>query len=620
MSKASSRSTEIIVFCSGKGGTGKTSLISSLAYALDSSGLKVMLIDADRATDGLSLFVLGPEGRSQLESFTPDSTFTGLLDQHRRTGTMTPTPKPIFRTQDHGRAYQTIISDRYLYGEMPQGKTETWSIDRQYERETFREAVTTLFDNLRSRAEYDYVLVDSRGGFSFESTDIAAAADSFIVVTEATYTNFYQDRNLVDRISKAAEEMRRKLVMRAIIVNKSTDPPELSYRNELVREFGVAFDDTYAVSIDFDALRAYKEQKAIYRTAPASQFAYDSLRAFQRILRVVTSQWSPKQVAQWDALAGSIDAAIAAHNERTASVEKLVEAERKRLIYAEAEVARLDSEFKRERAALQAEHARQSILLDEFRRRDELQETRAAHELKEARLRALNEAEAKHETKELGLRHETELQIRTLTIRNRMVGGLALVTIAILSFMQFSDWYSARRLKWQSNETTEGTPTSQAFPMPAREYSASRPLPASSPTPMNAPATGPSPNWNSPTVVPAENLADQPQNSLSRWFRGCPEGTHNVIVASGYPSDRAAATALSRLQDRFPQFEFRLVDSIASDQVSNPQLAIFAGAGLSMDAARDLSSQLVQAGVVATPLTTIQNFNCSSGGQQKARK
>jgi cellulose biosynthesis protein BcsQ len=61
----SNRQTEIIVTASGKGGTGKTLLLASLGYALQRSGHKVLFVDADTATDGLSLFLLGPRGWEQ---------------------------------------------------------------------------------------------------------------------------------------------------------------------------------------------------------------------------------------------------------------------------------------------------------------------------------------------------------------------------------------------------------------------------------------------------------------------------------------------------------------------------------------------------------------------------
>jgi MinD-like ATPase involved in chromosome partitioning or flagellar assembly len=53
---------EIIAITSGKGGSGKTIVTASLGFALTRVGHRVLMIDADTATDGLSLFLLGPQG------------------------------------------------------------------------------------------------------------------------------------------------------------------------------------------------------------------------------------------------------------------------------------------------------------------------------------------------------------------------------------------------------------------------------------------------------------------------------------------------------------------------------------------------------------------------------
>ena len=54
------------------------------------------------------------------------------------------------------------------------------------------------------------------------------------------------------------------------------------------------------VALDLNATAVYKVQRVIYRDAKASHFAYDSLRAFQQILRVVTSQWPEDRAWKWN--------------------------------------------------------------------------------------------------------------------------------------------------------------------------------------------------------------------------------------------------------------------------------------------------------------------------------
>ena len=76
MTSRSAGKTEIICICSGKGGVGKTLFSSCMGYALTRAGLRVLMIDGDPATDGLSLFLLGPKGIHQIDSFESHNTFS----------------------------------------------------------------------------------------------------------------------------------------------------------------------------------------------------------------------------------------------------------------------------------------------------------------------------------------------------------------------------------------------------------------------------------------------------------------------------------------------------------------------------------------------------------------
>src|ERR1700757_2777548 len=89
--------TEIIAIASGKGGSGKTLITVSLGYALVVSGLRVLLIDADPATDGLSLFLLGPSGMGQITDFKSVNTFSGVLRTFKAEERIQFTPREIPR-------------------------------------------------------------------------------------------------------------------------------------------------------------------------------------------------------------------------------------------------------------------------------------------------------------------------------------------------------------------------------------------------------------------------------------------------------------------------------------------------------------------------------------------
>lgn len=303
------RPTEIIAISSGKGGTGKTLVTACLGYALKKAGHEVLMIDADPGTDGLSLFLLGPEGMDTVEmDVKPKNTFRYILEDPNASRAGDVVPFSIHRHEDgHNLSYEALISSKTLYGNIEAGKGQTVEyVIPKLERTAFREALKGLFAGLREAGRFDYVLVDTRGGFAFESTDICALADSFIVVTEPDYTSFYQDRNLIQWVNRGAEAMGTQPLLRAIIVNKATDGEEKSFRLELEREFPVKFNETYAIPLDVNAITAYRHQLIPYAVNPGSDFAAHTMQAFSRIMRVVTSQWDSARVDAWNDLVDQV--------------------------------------------------------------------------------------------------------------------------------------------------------------------------------------------------------------------------------------------------------------------------------------------------------------------------
>jgi MinD-like ATPase involved in chromosome partitioning or flagellar assembly len=324
---------EIIAVASGKGGTGKTLLAACLGYALGRAQHRVLLIDADPGTDGLSLFLLGPKGMDQARSFGSQETFRGVLNEFRATGQLRMNPRRINRSakSDHGADYVALISGEGLYGDFDPSVSAVPDLDNA----TFRKAITALFVHLRSSFEYDYVVVDTRGGFAFESTDVCAAADSFILVTDADYTSFYQDRNLVSRISAAAKSMETKTLLRAILVNRAVEGEETSFRLQLEKEFPIRYIDTFAIPLDLEALKSYRVQQMPYVKAPASSFAYATLSAFSDILQTVTTQWPRERVDGWNGLVNEVSNAIERRN-----AEVQIEEEKQKVRAAEDYSAR----------------------------------------------------------------------------------------------------------------------------------------------------------------------------------------------------------------------------------------------------------------------------------------
>lgn len=303
---------EIIAIASGKGGTGKTHIASSLAYLLQSTGLRTLMIDTDTGTDGLSLFVLGEDGTKQIDQFDEKQTFRGIVESWNGKKISYDIGK-VNRLRDHGLRYPIILSGgKGIYGDKKLVSDQD-SVPR-VGQENFRKLLKALFDDLRLREfefeiegtektemkRFDYIILDTRGGFSFESTDVCALADSFIIVTEAQYTSFYQDRNLVNKINAAANIIGKKTFLRAIIVNKAIEGEEKDFRLTLEKEYDIDYDDTYSFPLDLEAMMAYKTHKVPIKEYPGSEFASAAVFAFSNIMRHITAPWSTKIINKWN--------------------------------------------------------------------------------------------------------------------------------------------------------------------------------------------------------------------------------------------------------------------------------------------------------------------------------
>jgi flagellar biosynthesis protein FlhG len=292
------RRPEIIAIGSGKGGTGKTLLTASLAYALVRVGHRVLVVDADLGTDGLSLFILGPDGRSDVRTFEDSQVLSALLQQPELIENAR--GRVINRTvgdKHQGVTYEAIVTSRSIYadgtGEDP--REELVNLGRP----AFQERLGRLFDKLRTEP-YDFVLVDTRGGFSFPTADACALADSFIVVMEADYTSFYQQRSLISAIDESAKQLKTSPLLRSILLNKCVDGDEPLFRSKVAETLRLSTGEIYTLPLDPDAARAYREQDLPFLTHPGSAYSFAALRAFSGTLKIVTAEWPETKVAAWN--------------------------------------------------------------------------------------------------------------------------------------------------------------------------------------------------------------------------------------------------------------------------------------------------------------------------------
>lgn len=281
---------QVVSFVSAKGGTGKTILSASTAYLLGQAGMSVVVIDTDFSTRGISLFLLGTILESKDlhirdENCLADSILNDLCVQE---------VSPISIKREEG-TYDVVLSNKEVWrGGVPDerflgGKlTESNSTDN----------VSKYYEYLRDlckrfRQEYDYVILDTRGGFDFTSAVPAAIADGYVVVIEADKVSLEQVKGFKEKIDEFTASINEeekdnkkgkiRAALKGFIVNKAIfSVDDKLFPEELARLYD---SKTFGViPADPDTIRAYQLKKIPHARFYDSDFSNYSLLAIDNLI------------------------------------------------------------------------------------------------------------------------------------------------------------------------------------------------------------------------------------------------------------------------------------------------------------------------------------------------
>lgn len=315
----SSTSCEFIAIVSGKGGTGKTFIASSMAYALIRAGQRTCLIDTDLGTQGLSLFILGDTAtRGLSRGIDVRNSLYQAVAQNNDGQFNVPVPFVADRGADHGISYDLIISNSQFYDrrlalggvdkkDAKELLKESMSESNDVFRRNFKSVISTLFTKLSQSGKYDYVLVDTQGGFGELSLLPAVFSDSIIVIAESDPTSFHQMAKLLTNVDLMAQQEQRQPYIRGVIVNKSVDGEDMQYRLALESQFGVEIGQTWPLPLDSDAILSYKSRQVPFLgTAKGSKFSAAATKCFTEIFDIVTADWGAESKRKWRLLVDDV--------------------------------------------------------------------------------------------------------------------------------------------------------------------------------------------------------------------------------------------------------------------------------------------------------------------------
>ncbi|MBU9643616.1 ParA family protein [Burkholderia gladioli] len=241
----------IICVASAKGGSGKTSLTATLGTFLSNLGKRVLLVDADYATNGLTLFYV-KDIRVEAEllrskSKSPRGLFEGL--SNRQFCDITPLGEKL-----------SIIPATYNL-QLPE------SIDARSAPNYF----TILFKELRDA--YDYIFIDAQAGLD-EMAQIAMSrqvSDEVVIVSE------------FDPMSAAGVER-----MKAMLRDDLTYERTWVLLNKILPEFATTFSDFLEVAkylnpIPWDAevVRAYARRRLAINTETGNEYTISAMQTLK---------------------------------------------------------------------------------------------------------------------------------------------------------------------------------------------------------------------------------------------------------------------------------------------------------------------------------------------------
>jgi flagellar biosynthesis protein FlhG len=218
-----SRAVTTIAVVSGKGGSGKTMLVATIATVLNEFGIKSTLVDTDIGTGGLSYY-LGLNYANGVGS--------GISDMLLR-------DPALERGTDIDRYIRKLISFEHM-SFVSVGDHR--KLLRSGKEEQFKKHIRDILKEIK-KVTTGYLLLDCRGGVDEDSLAVCGEADAILLVTETDPASFQATHYLADVLSD--RDLAHKI--KGFVVNRVFDDPQV-----IVRQGTHSFGGEYLGAIPFD--------------------------------------------------------------------------------------------------------------------------------------------------------------------------------------------------------------------------------------------------------------------------------------------------------------------------------------------------------------------------------
>lgn len=191
------KTTKVVVFLSGKGGSGKTTVAIAFAKLLSDIGKKVVLIDFDLSTNGASYFFKTYFKRSQR------GVWESLSEAYsKKTSEQSSLPNSI----------QVAEGFKFVPSRVSLGEKGPSYDAVPYEKDFLKLHILTPIIATATSDGSDFILIDCQAGFAVTSAAASELGDQAIIVTEADSISSDAADNLLIQMGASLPRERRYLV------------------------------------------------------------------------------------------------------------------------------------------------------------------------------------------------------------------------------------------------------------------------------------------------------------------------------------------------------------------------------------------------------------------------
>lgn len=257
-----------ITFFSLKGGTGKTTLSSSLGCLLAEEGRSVLMIDLD-PQGHLTQSLKGKPARNQT------SLYYSLIHERPLSGTIVPTSHPrlslIPATEDHLYLNNALISKPW----------REWKL---------KDALSAMYP-----FPYDLVIMDVGASLSLITYNALFAAQVLIIPVLPDLYSYLSLKNLFTFLEKTCKDFKYNFKMIWILLNKLNNHRPIDKENrDALKKYYKKFLMPVMIREDMKFSQAARNQIPITSFAPQSAASRDLRKVVQFFDKILSEPKTPK--------------------------------------------------------------------------------------------------------------------------------------------------------------------------------------------------------------------------------------------------------------------------------------------------------------------------------------